>query len=304
MKPGRLLLITLSNIGDALMTTPVLQAMHRLHPDAVIDIVADRRSALLFEHCPFRGEIILKDKKAGWRGLLALVRQLRRHRYRLVVDLRTDGVSWLLRADQRRTRQHARGHRGHAVERAWAVISPLLPSAIPETCVWLSEAQRKQAAERLAVLPAGPWLAVAPGANWAGKIWPADRFRALIEKLAAHVGAIILVGGPGDTEACAALAAACPVPVLDVSGQTTLLDAAALLAKADLFIGNDSGLGHLCAAVGTPTLTLFGPGDPARYHPWGRHAHWLVADDRNIASLPVEAVSERAIELLGHRGST
>jgi len=153
--PPRLLLITLSNIGDAVMTTPVLQAMHQLHPQALIDIVADRRSAALFEPCPFRGEIIIKDKKAGWRGLLSLVRRLRQRRYRLIVDLRTDGLSWLLRADQRRTKRDAQCSGPHAVERAYAVISPLLPPTPPQTCLWLTEQHHRQALERLLALPAG-----------------------------------------------------------------------------------------------------------------------------------------------------
>jgi ADP-heptose:LPS heptosyltransferase len=91
--------------------------------------------------------------------------------------------------------------------------------------------------------------------------------------------------------------------VLNLAGTTTLLQAAALLSRATLFIGNDSGLGHLCAAVGRPTLTLFGPGDPDRYHPWGPQAHWLVAADGNIASLSPTAVAARAIELLGTKES-
>lgn len=300
----RLLLITLSNIGDAVMTTPVLLAMHQLHPGAVIDIVADRRSAALFEHCPFRGDILLKDKKAGWRGLLSLVRRLRRHRYRLIVDLRTDGLSWLLRADERRTKQHASVVGGHAVERAYSVVAALLPPGIPSTCLWLDDALAAQARQRLLELPEGRWLAIAPGANWPGKVWPAENYRALIAALAPRVAAVILVGGPGDAQACASLAAASPVAVLNLAGQTGLLEAAAVLSHVDLFIGNDSGLGHLCAAVGRPTLTLFGPGEPARYHPWGPRAHWLIAEDRRIASLAVERVAARAIELLDHPGST
>ncbi len=88
-----ILLITLSNIGDALMTTPVLEALHRQYPQAVIDIVTDARASDLFEHCPYRGEIILKQK--GWRGTIALLKQLRVTRYDLIVDLRTDGLTLL-----------------------------------------------------------------------------------------------------------------------------------------------------------------------------------------------------------------
>ncbi|MGB5439175.1 MAG: glycosyltransferase family 9 protein, partial [Gammaproteobacteria bacterium] len=96
-----ILLITLSNIGDAVMTTPVLEALHHRYPKARIDIVTDARAGSLFEHCPYRGEIILKHK--GWRGTLALLKRLRTTRHDLVVDLRTDGLALLLHARRRLT---------------------------------------------------------------------------------------------------------------------------------------------------------------------------------------------------------
>ena len=98
-----ILLITLSNIGDALMTTPVLEVLHHQYPQAVIDIVTDARAGNLFEFCPYQGEIILKHK--GWRGTLALVKRLRITRYDLIVDLRTDGLTLLLRARRKLTRR-------------------------------------------------------------------------------------------------------------------------------------------------------------------------------------------------------
>ena len=90
-----ILLITLSNIGDAVMTTPVMTALHNKYPRAVMDIVADARSGEIFTQCPYKGEIFLKDKQAGWQGLLRLVKQLRMKRYDLMVDLRTDGLTLL-----------------------------------------------------------------------------------------------------------------------------------------------------------------------------------------------------------------
>lgn len=296
---ARQLFITLSNIGDAVMTTPVLTAMHALHPDTIVDIVGDARSAELFEPCPFRGEILLREKKDGWRGWWRVLRTLRAHRYRLIVDLRTDGLSWLLRAQRRCTRGRARVRGGHAVERAYAVIAGLLPAgAPPPTRLWLAAPEREFAARCTASLPRGRWLAVAPGANWPPKTWPVSHFRALLQALREEVDAIVLLGGAGDRGACAEVAAAAAAPVRDLAGGTRLLQAAAVIERARLFIGNDSGLGHIAAAVGTPTLTLFGPGDPARYHPWAPGAQWLVAPGGEIASLSPTTVIETARAML------
>ncbi|MFO1434818.1 MAG: glycosyltransferase family 9 protein [Gammaproteobacteria bacterium] len=294
----RLLFITLSNIGDAVMTTPVLATLHRLFPTAKIDIVADARSAALFEPCPFRGDILLKNKNEGLRGIVALVRKLRQRRYAAIVDLRTDGLSWLLCADQRYTKRHAGKPAGHAVERAYAVISTLTHDSPPPTQLWLRERDRSAARARADTLPPGKWLAIAPGANWQPKTWPIEYFQELLPRLKYHFNGLILVGSAQDKSLCLALEKTSPVPAINAAGETNLLEAAALIEMATLFIGNDSGLGHIAAAVGTPTLTLFGPGDSARYHPWGVNVRWLVAEDKNIASLTPARVAAEAEDML------
>ncbi|HEY0906587.1 MAG TPA: hypothetical protein VGE17_05250 [Methylophilus sp.] len=88
----RILFVTLSNIGDAVLTTPALMLLHRQYPQAIVDIVCDPRSAALFSHCPFRGRLLLRDKRDGWRGCWQLMQHCRQVRYDLIVDLKTD---WL-----------------------------------------------------------------------------------------------------------------------------------------------------------------------------------------------------------------
>ncbi len=134
-------------------------------------------------------------------------------------------------------------------------------------------------------------MALGPGANWEPKIWPATAFRQLIGVLSSQFDGVILLGGPGDAERCATVAQDSPLPCLNLAGETGLLEAAALLARAQLFVGNDSGLGHLASAVGTPTLTLFGPGQPERYRPWGEQAHWLCSEANELPRLDVATVA-------------
>lgn len=286
-----ILVITLSNIGDAVMTTPVLEALHRLAPAAVIDLVADRRSAEIFNHCPYLGRVVFKEKRAGWRGTLRLVRDLRRTRYDLIVDLRTDGLAYLLRGRRRLTKWHARPQGPHAVQQHMSVVARLGIDKIPPTHIWLTPELEADAAQRLHKLPGTRWLALGPGANWEPKIWPMTRFRDLAEQLQGQFDAVVLLGGPNDAERCGFLAQTLPLPTLNLAGKTGLLQAAAALARMRAFVGNDSGLGHLASAVGTPTLTLFGPGQPERYHPWGVKAHWLTSPDNDLNALSVEAVA-------------
>jgi len=288
---NKILLITLSNIGDAVMTTPVLEALHNRYPLAAIDIVTDARARELFTHCPYAGDILLKDKQAGWRGTAALVKQLRQTHYDLVVDLRTDGLTLLLRARQRLTRRGSRPTGHHAVERHFGVIRRhIAADTPPATQIWLSAAEHHYAGEQLAGLPGERWLALAPGARWPPKCWPWQNFHALVNQLQTEFEAVILLGDASEHIVCQRIMDNIPLPAINLAGKTGLLQAAAVLSRTSLFAGNDSGLGHIAAATDVPTVTLFGPGDPARYHPWHPQARWIQSSSGNIEDIAVNAV--------------
>ena len=299
----KILVITLSNIGDAIMTTPVLEALHQRYPNAVIDLVADRRSASVVTHCPYRSEIHFKDKRAGWRGTLQLVRTLRQTRYDLVVDLRTDGLAYLLRARQRLCKWHSQPRGPHAVEQHMGVLAKLGSTDIPPTRLWLTAELEAKANTLLKDLPGKRWLALGPGANWEPKIWPAQRFQALANALHDRFDAVILIGGPGDVERCTQVTQGLVLPSVNLACKTDLLEAGAVLARAQLFVGNDSGLGHIAAAVGTATLTLFGPGQPERYQPWGEQARRLVQEDKDLQRLSVEVVVQEVRRICNPGGT-
>ncbi len=291
MNAPRFLLVSLSNIGDAIMTTPVLQALHAFEPAATVDIVGDRRSSEIFSGCPFLGRIIHKEKQRALRGLASLLVDLRTVRYDLVVDLRTDLLPLLIRARRRFFRWQRRASGPHAVQQHLGVIAgvPLdLEKFYP--CIWLGSAQHEFARNMLGEFAGRRLLALGPGANWPPKIWPARYFSELVESLRGEFDAVVLLGSAGDRLPAAAIEAAATFPCLNLTGKTGLLEAAAVLKQAHIFVGNDSGLGHIAAAVQTPTLTLFGVGDPARYRPWGLGAAWLVGPDRDLNRLAVTDV--------------
>lgn len=287
----RILVVTLSNIGDVVMTTPVLEALAQHHPDCKIDIVADRRSSTLLQFAPYTGQIFHREKGAGWHAQWRLLRALRQQPYRACVDLRTKMIPWLVRAQQRVINRRGGEPGRHAVEAHYAVLEPLLDIASPPPCrLYLDPDSVAQARALLQSLPGRQWLAVAPGANWPGKRWPVERYHDLLKSSAQLFDGIIVLGSGADT-ARPLDVAELNLPCLDVSGRTTLNTAAALLARASVFVGNDSGLGHMAAALGIPTLTLFGPGEPQRYRPWGPYARIMLAPNRNLNELSVAAVA-------------
>ena len=289
-KGGKFLFITLSNIGDALLTTPVLQFLHRLDETATIDIVGDERSSMLFLHCPYRGEIHHKQKQRFLRGVPALLLELRRKRYDLIVDLRTDILARLIRAEKRLFKRGGDMHT-HAVEKHFSAVSEIAGDAeIPATTLWLGQAEQDFAQDICHRLPGKKWLCIGPGANWDKKIWPAERYALTARNLSDEFDALVLFGNEADNGQAEQVARRVRSPCINLCGGTTLLQAAAVMAHMTLFIGNDSGLGHVASAVNTPSFTLFGPGHPQRYHPWGALAAWYTAPDRNIASISVDVV--------------
>jgi ADP-heptose:LPS heptosyltransferase len=94
-----------------------------------------------------------------------------------------------------------------------------------------------------------------------------------------------------------------PLPVINLAGKTSLLQTAAVLAQAQLLVGNDSGIGHIAAAMNTPTVTVFGPGDPARYHPYHPQARWIQSDTGRVENVRVATVAEKAWNLLEITGA-
>jgi ADP-heptose:LPS heptosyltransferase len=183
---------------------------------------------------------------------------------------------------------------GHKTAQLAAILG-LDPPPLP--VVWTAPSDQAKAA---ALLPAGrPIVALAPTANWAPKIWPAARFAELFHALPL-IGAVpVIFAGPGETERAmvAPLRAALP-DAIDLSGRLTLPQIAACLSRSSLFVGNDSGLMHLAAAAGAPTLGLFGPTNAAEYAPAGRRARAVIGPGADMTTISVEQVLAAADALL------
>ena len=113
----------------------------------------------------------------------------------------------------------------------------------------------------------GPIVAVAPGARWATKRWPAERFAAVADALARDGHRIVLCGGPPDRDAFAAFRAAARSKVAADLSFLPLDALAAALARVRLLVACDSGPVHLATAVGTPVLAIFGPTSATRWGP-------------------------------------
>ena len=296
----RILFISSNRVGDAVLSTGLLDHLIRTYPDSRITLACGPAAAGLFERMPNLDRLIVMPKRRFGRHWLALWAASAGHWWDLVVDLRASALSWLVPA---RRRAVMRKRPGHKIEQLAAILA-LAPPPLPVT--WTSAADRARAA---ALLPPGPpVIALGPTANWTGKLWPPERFVDLYRALSAPGGALAgaraaVLAGPGDYERglAAPVLAALPAAI-DLAGALSLAEAAACLSRAALFIGNDSGLMHLAAAAGVPTLGLFGPTPAAEYAPAGRRAAAVTADGARMEDLPVATALAAATRLIGSSG--
>lgn len=294
----KILFITSTRIGDAVLSTGVLRALLGKWPESRITIVCGPLARSLFEGVPGLEKIIVLEKKR-WKGhWVDLWRKTVHTRWDLVVDLRNSAVSRLI--PRRKTRIFVSAHKsGHKVAQNAAVLGKEPPE---DPVLWLTETQCRDA-ERI-VPEGGPVLAIGPTANWSGKEWPQDRFIDLIARLTGPFGClpearVAVFAAPGEEGPARRVLESVPENRrIDVIARVDPGTAAAVLSKCTLYIGNDSGLMHCAAAVGIPTLGLFGPGLPEVYGPWGAHTDYVRAPGSPMEGLSVETVEEAASALL------
>ena len=269
------LFVTSNRIGDAVLSTGILNHVIQTYPDARITLACGPEAAPLFAATPNVVRVIPleKRKRAGhwfelWRACVVRV-------WDLVVDLRASALAWLLIAKRRRLlkKSDAPVHRLRLLADVFGL------GQIAPPCNWTSDEDHARAAEL--VPSGGAILAVGPTANWGGKQWPADSFAALIAHLTGPGGVledarVAILGAAKERDAAAPVIASVPAERrIDLVGHAGLRTAAAVLARCRMYVGNDSGLMHLAAASKVPTLGLFGPSDETHYGPWGEHTAFV-----------------------------
>lgn len=329
-------MIRLTALGDVVLAEPALRALRQLHPGAPIDFVTEAHYAALAARALPVDTVIGWDRRgedAGWKGVERVKARLPSEHYGLIIDLqgklRTRTLAHRLVAGrrlflQKRTPLRAIlsvfGHdppqkQRHSTQLYLDVLRPLgaLEGFDPRPRLGLPRPAHE-----------GLRIGLAPGASHATKEWPLPYFQALSQGLIAarpHAG-LWLIGGPGERAKLEALRSS-PVPF--APDDPTTLDVLALterIAGLDLLISVDTGPAHLAAALGVPTVVLFGPTSSVRWGPLGppHRALSLSLDcspcsntggarcprpDRDLAclkSLDVEQVLAEALQVLESLG--
>jgi heptosyltransferase-3 len=283
--PMQILFISSNRIGDAVISTGLLDHLIRTYPRCRITIACGRVAEGVFARMPNRERTIIMDKRPYHLHWLPLWRDAVGTLWDLVVDLRGSALAFLVPTRRRAVMRRLPGRK---IDQLAALLS-LDPPPLP--VVWTAPADRVRAANLLPVNR--PVIGLGPTASRLSKIWPAERFAALFHALAEgpiRDAVPAIFGGPGEQEHALVSPLLTTLPgAIDLCGKLSLPEAASCIQRCVLFVGNDSGLMHLAAAAGAPTIGLCGATiDRAEeMAPIGRAAAWALAHGPSMADLSV-----------------
>lgn len=282
-----ILVVTLSNFGDVVLTTPVITALVRKYPEARITVVVGPRARSVLQRSPEIHKIVIYDKKAPFREKLKFIAELRKAKYDLVVDLRNTAIPFLVPC-KKRTPLFRKFTKVNMRDRHLEMLATVEPGALPASGFHffnrVDELFALRTLEAAGIREKSGWILVAAGAASEKKRWSAQHFKEVIRTLHDKTGKkVLLVGTLDERPAADSILAELPGIVGVLCGDLVLSETAALIANASLVIANDSAIMHLGFELGTPTVGIFGPTDHEKYGHEGPKFRIARGDPRNCS---------------------
>jgi lipopolysaccharide heptosyltransferase I len=286
----RILLVLHGSIGDVTRALPLAQFLRAGYPKAFIAWSVEAPSAPLLEGNPAIDEVILFDRRHWWKSFGGFLRQIRRRKFDLVLDLqrhlKSGVISRFSGATHRVGFHHADAKECNwlfnnlFIERCGNNISKLdhyfkfaeflgLPKAPPRWDFALSEVERNRVDKHLVDVD-GPFAVLFLGTRWESKNWFADQIAACADLLRReHQLSVVFLGGANDRQLAEQSLALVGPGVVNLAGRTDLREAVGIIARAKVAVGPDTGLMHIAAALHVPVISLWGATDPVRTGPYG-----------------------------------
>ena len=273
-----ILIIQTAFLGDVILSTPVVRGLRKIFPDANIDVLTIPVASIIFQHNPHVRQAIEFDKKSPVKKLFSvqrLIKQLRRNHYDIAISIQSSLTSSLLMLLGKIPQRvgfhfqkmvtipvsHEKGL--HIRDRYLRLLTPFSKETFDNQTelFWTEKEQlRAQQVFDLKSNPSDRAIGIAPGSVWQTKMWLKDYYIALIDRLADAPIAIFLIGGAADKALCEEIKQRSGnKKVINVAGDLSILESAALIQKLDLMVTNDSAPLHIANAVKTDVLAIFGP---------------------------------------------
>lgn len=301
MEYKNILLIKMSSLGDILHTLPFAAALRQRYPKAKITWLVHPQFAGFVPDAPTIDEVLYFDKvkfnKLGFGEKIAYFKEIRallhsKH-FDLVIDMQGLFKSAVLAAisgcDNRIGYAEMREGSGliskaisgphrkdHVIERYLDVARYLgaKVESLDDVCFPMPDLTKETEAVRAKLAEkgytGGAYVVIVPGARWETKVWPVEHYAALAKMIAAEGKYIVLAGGPDDAAKGAAIKQQAAVEqVIDLTGQTSLRELAALIKECAVYISADTGPLHFAAALKKPLVAMYGPTLADRTGPYG-----------------------------------
>ena len=279
----KILFITLSNIGDCILTLPVLDLLREKYPQARITCLLPHRPKEIFVNNPAVERIVIFDKHANLWEKIKLFFSLSKEDFDLVVDLRNSFLGAVLPAKKRSSFlrmipakiKHSRDrHLSRSGFGGDLISSKSRQSLIiaPQDFKYIEDILN-----RPGLINRNKLIALAPGARSHIKCWDKQSFSRLCNQLINEGWNIILVGDENDQSVCSYLQHESPAAI-DLCAKTSISQLAALLKKVKLLLTNDSAVMHLASYLNVPVAAIFGPTNEAKYGPWSAESMVIKKD--------------------------
>jgi ADP-heptose:LPS heptosyltransferase len=284
-----ILIVSLSNIGDVILTTPVITSLKDKFPDSRMTLVVGPRARGVVEGSRFIDRLVVYDKQASWSRKIEYVRQLREVNYDYVVDLRNSLVPFLVKT-QKRSPVIRRFKKNSIKDRHLEILErmglgPLkqIPFDFYHPEDWDEITQKLR---RRRVDLNGGFAVIAPVAASGLKTWKIEGFKKVIEKLLRETKmTFLLAGAEREKNFLEPLAALNPLRVHNLAGETGLKHLAALIDHSEFVLANDSSVMHLALEQKCRVAAVFGPTDPEKS---GQKSEKFHAVRENISCSPCE----------------
>ncbi len=262
-----ILVVSLSNLGDVILTTPVMVALRDAYPKSFISVVIGPKAELLLRGSKTIDKVIVYDKKnLGIRGKIDFVRELRKRPYDLVIDLRNTLIPYLVK-----TRFRNGLLRSSQISMRDRHLSRLQFLNLPEPkgkFDFFSEQEARSAHEKLmqnGISWERGFLVMAPGAGSYLKRWKVESLREVANHFLSRGKQVVTVGSEEERGLGDKLQSVLPGKPINLCGSLTLRELAAILNDSSLVLCSDSGIMHLANELNAPVVSIFGPTDERKY---------------------------------------
>jgi heptosyltransferase-3 len=291
--PRRVLVIVTRRIGDVLMATPVFHSLRQAWPAAVIDaLVFSSTAAVLADNADINQVRAIPERPDVLQHIVFIAKLFRR--YDLAISLvagdRPTLYAWfagrrrvglLLPTHKERWKRHLLHQwvpydltEKHTILTHLSALEPLgIPAIAKVTASW-SSANQHRVGQMLAPLQGRRYVVLHLYPKFNYKMWSDSGWLEVAQWISAQGLCIVLTGGGDAAEiAYVSALAGCMNEPLNLAGQLTLGESASVISQASAYVGPDTALTHMAAALGVPTVAFFGPTDPLKWGPWPKGAH-------------------------------